>query len=107
MLFVVDGQDGATPLDLELADRLRRSCRPAILVVNKVDAPEHDDFPADFARLGFPQTLGVSAAHGRSIAELVETIEDLLPPAPGRLRAAGSTKTGVCGPAERGKIVFG
>ena len=81
LLFVVDGQDGATPLDLELADRLRRSCRPTILVVNKVDAPEHDDFPADFARLGFSQTLGVSAAHGRSIAELVEAIEDLLPPA--------------------------
>jgi GTP-binding protein len=81
LLFVVDGQDGATPLDLELADRLRRSCRPTILVVNKVDAPEHDDFPADFARLGFSQTLGVSAAHGRSIADLVEAIEDLLPPA--------------------------
>jgi len=79
LLFVVDGQDGATPLDLELADKLRSSCRPTILVVNKVDAPEHDDFPADFARLGFSQTLGVSAAHGRGIADLVEAIEDLLP----------------------------
>ncbi len=81
LLFVVDGQDGATPLDLELADKLRRSRRPTILVVNKVDAPEHDDFLADFARLGFSQTLGASAAHGRGIAELVEAIEDLLPPA--------------------------
>ncbi len=79
LLFVVDGQDGATPLDLELADKLRSSCRPTILVVNKVDAPEHDVFPADFARLGFFQTLGVSAAHGRGIADLVEAIEDLLP----------------------------
>jgi GTPase len=81
LLFVVDGQDGATPLDLELADRLRSACRPAILVVNKVDATEHDDFPADFARLGFSRTIGVSAAHGRGIAELVEAIEDLLPAA--------------------------
>ena len=80
LLFVVDGQDGATPLDLELAERLRRSGRPAILVVNKVDVPEHDDFPADFARLGFATTLGVSAAHGRGIGELVEAIEDVLPP---------------------------
>lgn len=80
LLFVVDGQDGATPLDLELAERLRRSGRPAILLVNKVDVPEHDDFPADFARLGFATTLGVSAAHGRGIGELVEAIEDVLPP---------------------------
>jgi GTPase len=79
LLLVVDGQDGATPLDFELADKLRRSCRPTILVVNKVDAPEHDAFPADFARLGFFQTLGVSAAHGRGVADLVEAIEDLLP----------------------------
>ena len=79
VLLVVDGQDGATPLDLELADKLRSSCRPTILVVNKVDAPEHDAFPADFARLGFLQTLGVSAAHGRGVSDLVEAIEDLLP----------------------------
>lgn len=80
LLFVVDGQDGATPLDLELAGRLRRSGRPVILVVNKVDVPKHDDFPADFARLGFARTLGVSAAHGRGISELLEAIESVLPP---------------------------
>ena len=81
LLFVVDGQAGATPLDLELAERLRRSGRPTILVVNKVDVPEHEGFPADFARMGFSQTLGVSAAHGRGILDLVEAIEALLPPA--------------------------
>jgi GTP-binding protein len=81
LLFVVDGQAGATPLDLELAGRLRRSGRPTILVVNKVDASEHEAFPADFARLGFSPTLGVSAAHGRGIADLVEAIDRLLPPA--------------------------
>jgi GTPase len=80
LLFVVDGQDGATPLDLELAERLRRSGRPVILAVNKVDAPQHDDFVADFARLGFAQSVGVSAAHGRGISELVEAIEAVLPP---------------------------
>ena len=81
LLFVVDGQAGATPLDLELAERLRRSGRPTILVVNKVDVPEHEGFPADFARMGFSQTLGVSAAHGGGILDLAEAIEALLPPA--------------------------
>jgi GTPase len=80
LLFVVDGQDGATPLDLELAEKLRRSSKPTILVVNKVDTPKHDDFTADFTRLGFSQTLAVSAAHGRGIADLIEAIESVVPP---------------------------
>ena len=79
LLFVVDGQQGATPLDLELAERLARRRQRVILVVNKVDTPKHEDFTADFARLGFPRTLGVSAAHGGGVLELVQAIESLLP----------------------------
>jgi GTPase len=79
LLFVVDGQHGATPLDLELAQRLARWRQRVILVVNKVDTPKHEVFTADFARLGFSKTLGVSAAHGRGVLELVEAIESLLP----------------------------
>jgi len=103
LLFVVDGQDGATPLDLELAERLRRSQRPTILVVNKVDAPEHDDFPADFARLGFSQTLGVSAAHGRGIADLVEAIETVLPPAKDEIAPLEAPKLAFVGRPNVGK----
>ena len=80
LLFVVDGQDGATPLDFQLADDLRRSGRPVVLVVNKVDAPEHEHFPLDFARLGFAQTVAVSAAHGRGIGELIEVLEGFFAP---------------------------
>ena len=89
LLFVVDGQQGATPLDLELAQKFRQLRSRVILVVNKVDVSKHDDFPADFARLGFSKTLGVSAAHGRGIPELIEAIESLLPPeeSPSRLEA--------------------
>jgi GTP-binding protein len=79
LLLVVDGQNGATPLDLELAQRLARWRQRVILVVNKVDTPKHEIFTADFARLGFSTTLGVSAAHGRGVLELVEAIESLLP----------------------------
>lgn len=79
LLFVVDGQHGVTPLDLELAQRLARWRQRVILVVNKVDTPKHEDFTADFFRLGFSKTLGVSAAHGRGVLELVQGIESLLP----------------------------
>jgi GTPase len=80
LLFVVDGQKGVTPLDAQLAKDLRRSSRPVVLVVNKVDAPEHEDMALDFARLGFSQTVAVSAAHGRGISELIEALEGLLGP---------------------------
>jgi GTPase len=79
LLFVVDGQHGATPLDLELAQKLARWRQRVILVVNKVDTPKHEVFTLDFARLGLSKTLGVSAAHGRGVLELVEAVDSLLP----------------------------
>jgi len=44
ILFVVDGQDGLTPVDSDLARRLRRVSKPVVLVINKVDADKHRDF---------------------------------------------------------------
>src|SRR6476620_1512475 len=79
ILLIVDARQGLTPIDEELARLLRRSQRPVVLVVNKIDHPNHEDLAADFAQLGFPETVSVSAAHGRGIDSLVETIERLLP----------------------------
>ena len=53
ILFTVDAQQGLSPIDQELARLLRRSQRPVILVVNKIDHPKHEDFDVDFQRLGF------------------------------------------------------
>ena len=91
------------PLDLELAVKLRGSQRPTILVVNKVDAPQHDDFPSDFARMGFSRTLGVSAAHGRGIDELVEAIEALLPAALGDAEPSEAPRLAFVGRPNVGK----
>jgi GTP-binding protein len=80
ILFVVDGQDGLTPVDSELARRLRRVSKPVVLVVNKVDADKHRDFDAEFSRLGLEHSIRVSAEHGRNISKLVEMTESFLPP---------------------------
>ena len=80
ILFVVDGKDGLTPVDSELARRLRRVSKPVVLIINKVDVEKHRDFDADFSRLGFERSIRVSAEHGRNISELVEVTESLLPP---------------------------
>lgn len=84
ILFVTDSIDGMTPLDGEIARLVRSAARQVILVVNKVDTPAHESRAFEFARLGFHQTLTVSAAHGRGISELVHAIEAMLPePLPG------------------------
>jgi GTP-binding protein len=79
ILFVVDAQSGLTPLDEELAQQLRRSPKPLVLVVNKMDHDKHQSLDLDFARLGFDRILPISAEHARGILDLVQQIEDLLP----------------------------
>jgi GTPase len=80
LLFVVDGQDGITPVDLELAKRLRRIDKPLILVINKIDHDKHSNAPAEFSRLGFPVQIATSAEHNRGVGELLAAIEKGLPP---------------------------
>jgi len=79
LLFVVDGQNGLTPLDQDLSKKMRSAKRPVILVVNKVDTDGHTGFMSDFGRLGFANVVDVSAAHGRGIEDLVELVESLMP----------------------------
>ncbi|MBA3883098.1 MAG: ribosome biogenesis GTPase Der, partial [Chthoniobacterales bacterium] len=81
ILFTVDAQAGFGPVDQELATMLRKSRRPVVLVINKVDDPKHESLEADFARLNFADTVLISAVHGRGISMLLETIERLLPEA--------------------------
>jgi GTP-binding protein len=49
------------------------------LVVNKIDDPKHENLATDFDSLGFGASVSISAAHGRGIIDLIETIEQLLP----------------------------
>src|SRR5439155_10402283 len=79
LLFIVDAQHGLSPIDEELARRLRKSRKPIVLVINKVDDPKHEDLATDFARLGFEQIVSISAAHGRGTQELLGAIDQLLP----------------------------
>jgi GTPase len=79
ILFVVDGIAGLNPIDEELARLLRKSKRPVVLVVNKIDHEKHDDLDTDFAQLGFDNSIRISAAHGRGISDLLETVDRLLP----------------------------
>jgi len=79
LLFLVDAKNGLSPLDQELARMLRKSQKPVVLVINKIDTEKHENLAIDFASLGFSESLSISAAHGRGISELIEAIDQLLP----------------------------
>ena len=58
---------------------LRKSQKPVVLVINKIDSEKHENLAIDFASMGFSESLSISASHGRGISELIETIDQLLP----------------------------
>ena len=79
VLFVVDAQAGVTPGDEEVAELLRRSDRPVVLIANKVDDPTRTDQIHEFHRLGLGEPLPISGLHGHGTGDLLDTILERLP----------------------------
>ena len=79
LIFVVNVQEGVVPLDREVAQRLRRSGKPVLVAVNKVDTDRAEPGSAEFAALGFDRLFSVSAIHGGGVDDLVEAALSLLP----------------------------
>ncbi|MGH7758856.1 MAG: ribosome biogenesis GTPase Der [Candidatus Dormibacteria bacterium] len=79
--LVCDLKDGLTRSDRELADDLRRSRLPVILVGNKSEGKQDRLFGHELLELGLGQPLPVSAFHGDGVGDLLDEIERRLPPA--------------------------
>jgi len=79
LLFIVDAKHGLSPVDQELARMLRKSRKPVVLVINKIDNTKQENLAADFASLGFSRSQSISAEHNRGISELLEAIDQSLP----------------------------
>lgn len=79
LLFVVDAHSGLSPADEEVAQVLRRSRKPVLLVVNKVDDAGHIYATSEFYALGLGDPLPVSAEHGRGIGDLLDHVIARLP----------------------------
>jgi len=80
IVFVTDGKSGLLPDDETLARTLRRTAKPVLLAVNKVDTPAHEDRVAEFFRLGFERVRGISAEHGTGAWDALEELVTELPP---------------------------
>ena len=80
IVFVVDAQDGLTPVDDDVANILRRTRHPVLLVANKAESPAALlSVHAEFARLGFGEPYALSAIHGEGTGDLLDAVVDRLP----------------------------
>ncbi|TFH04791.1 MAG: ribosome biogenesis GTPase Der, partial [Spirochaetales bacterium] len=70
---VLDGTE-ITPLDEEFVKAMRRHQDKTVVAVNKLDTEGRDDLLWDFYQLGIPRVVGVSAAHGRGIRDLIAAV---------------------------------
>ena len=74
IVFVVDGREGMTAADDEVADMLRRCKKPVVLCVNKVDHIKYEDTAYDFYSLGIGNPITVSAEQGLGIGDLLDEV---------------------------------
>jgi GTP-binding protein len=79
ILFLVDGSAGVHPLDEKLAEILRKSGPPVLLVVNKMDNLPNDPSHLDFWSMGMGDPLPVSAISGKGSGDLLDAVVENLP----------------------------
>ncbi|MCC2614960.1 ribosome biogenesis GTPase Der [Aestuariibacter halophilus] len=83
VLFLVDARAGLTPADQGIAAHLRKQQKTVFLVANKVDGIDGDSESAEFYALGLGEVHQIAAAHGRGVAQLLESaltpIEETFP----------------------------
>ena len=102
ILFVVDAKDGATAADGDVADLLRRTNKPVLLLANKAESEERQAASVAFYELGLGEPITVSANHGLGVADVLDMIVDTLPPAEAA-PAAGGLRLAIVGRPNVGK----
>ena len=79
ILFVVDSSEGVTAGDLEVADVLRRTAKPVLMLANKAESKARQEGTVEFYELGLGEPLPVSAQHGTGVADVMDLLIDILP----------------------------
>ncbi|WP_297889257.1 ribosome biogenesis GTPase Der [Sulfurihydrogenibium sp.] len=79
LVFVVDGKQGITPLDKEIAAMLHKTEKPVIVAVNKIDDPEKEKLAYEFYELGFDEVVPISTIQKLGLAELLDKIVEHIP----------------------------
>lgn len=74
IIFIVDGKEGLTPADQEVASMLRKSKKPVVLVVNKIDTLKEEDNAWEFYNLGIGDPITISGAQGLGLGDMLDRV---------------------------------
>ena len=74
IIFLVDGREGMTAADEEVAAMLRKSNKPVVLAVNKLDAPKFNDAIYEFYSLGLGDPIIISAGQGLGLGDMLDEV---------------------------------
>src|ERR1700737_871809 len=80
VLFVLDVREGPTAIDHDIAQLLRKSRRPVLVVANKTDGKGHEALAGAFYELGLGDPWAISALHGTGSGDLLDAVVERLPP---------------------------
>ncbi len=105
VMFVVDAQSGILPVEHDVADQLRRSGKPVLLVANKADSWRGEAQAAEFYELGLGEVYPVSAIQGHGTGDLLDAVVERLP-APQADEASTDAHIAIVGRPNVGKSSF-
>ncbi|MBM7542507.1 ribosome biogenesis GTPase Der [Amphibacillus cookii] len=74
IIFIVNGREGITAADEEVAKILYKSNKPVVLAVNKVDNPEMREEIYEFYSLGFGEPFPISGTHGLGLGDMLDKV---------------------------------
>ncbi|TCT25588.1 GTP-binding protein [Melghiribacillus thermohalophilus] len=74
IIFMVNGREGITAADEEVAKILYKTNKPVVLAVNKIDNPEMNDRIYDFYTLGFGEPYPISGTHGLGLGDMLDEV---------------------------------
>lgn len=103
VIFVVDNRQGLTPVDRDVIAQIRKTGKPMLVAVNKVDDPAKASTAYEFSRLGVETVYPISAEHGFGVAELLDDLVAQFPETEEAEVASDSIKVAIVGKPNAGK----
>jgi GTPase len=106
IIFLCDIRDGVTTFDRDIANMLRQTNKPLLLVVNKADSVQLENHAAEFYELGLGDPFPISAYHGRGTADLLDRVLELLPSSEPVEEVSSQVKIAIVGRPNVGKSML-
>ncbi|KXG75958.1 ribosome biogenesis GTPase Der [Thermotalea metallivorans] len=103
IVFMVDGKEGLTAADQDVANMLRKTKKPVLLVANKVDTKDLPDTFYDFYQLGLGEPMAISSANGLGLGDLLDEIVARFPKQQEDIYEEDTIKVAVIGKPNVGK----